>query len=330
MPSSLFDYVDGPIHPMGALSEADFCKLARIDCGRFPDSVCCGGGVDPLETECRIVGDANIEKQNLCRIWWTQNACAYTGSRRAGTIGVSCPPKPQPPTPPQPPKPPTGPLCNPASVGKRFSFNFPSGKKWTLSQKDDASARAFYCGGSAPQPASPDTIVCPDGFDTGLPIGAKTLVDPCRNHQKVVGGWRIGVGPTEDGLDTTHKAYYTDGFATGPAPDGKGIMIMRGDMRIIIYPTVESAWEAWTAETGLPKPTRSPGSVVGISEPCGGMLGYRCGTGMECKYANPNDPLLDRPGRCEYRSSPASPEPGKCLPGGKCGPAWIPPSLAIR
>lgn len=171
MPSSLFDYVDGPIHPMGALSEADFCKLARIDCGRFPDSVCCGGGVDPLETECRIVGDANIEKQNLCRIWWTQNACAYTGSRRAGTIGVSCPPKPQPPTPPQPPKPPTGPLCNPASVGKRFSFNFPSGKKWTLSQKDDASARVFYCGGIAEvipevQPFVPTGPgKCPDGSD---------------------------------------------------------------------------------------------------------------------------------------------------------------------
>lgn len=30
---------------------------------------------------------------------------------------------------------------------QRFSFNFPSGKKWTLSPADDARAREFYCGG---------------------------------------------------------------------------------------------------------------------------------------------------------------------------------------
>jgi hypothetical protein len=37
-------------------------------------------------------------------------------------------------------------LCNSSSIGKRFSFNFPSGKKWTLSPAEDARARAFYCG----------------------------------------------------------------------------------------------------------------------------------------------------------------------------------------
>lgn len=180
MPSSLFDYVDGPIHPMGESPDLPtFCKTARIDCRLKPDSLCCGGEVDPLE-DCRFSSD-----QQRCSGWWAQNRCVVNYTPGQGITSVQCPAKPKPPTPPQPPKPPTGPLCNPSSVGKRFSFNFPSGKKWTLSQKDDASARGFYCGGSAPQPASPDTIVCPDGFDTGLPIGAKTLVDPCRDHPEI-------------------------------------------------------------------------------------------------------------------------------------------------
>jgi hypothetical protein len=42
---------------------------------------------------------------------------------------------------------PAQPTAPTPSVGNRFSFNFPSGKKWTLSKNDDARARAFYCGG---------------------------------------------------------------------------------------------------------------------------------------------------------------------------------------
>lgn len=76
--------------------------------------------------------------------------------------------------PANPPTPSTGALCNPGSVGKRFSFTMPSGKKWTLSTQADAEARAFYCSGT-----SGKNIVCPDGFDTGIPIAAKPLIDPC-------------------------------------------------------------------------------------------------------------------------------------------------------
>ena len=47
----------------------------------------------------------------------------------------------------------------PAVAPRRFSFNFPSGKKWTLSKADDARAREFYCGGGPvvepPPPPSP-------------------------------------------------------------------------------------------------------------------------------------------------------------------------------
>lgn len=164
MPSSLFDYVDGPIHPMGLSPDLPtYCKTARIDCRLKPDSLCCGGEVDPLES-CRSSTD-----QAKCSAWWLQNKCVVNSTPGRGITSVQCPPKP--PTPPQPPKPPTGPLCNPASVGKRFSFNFPSGKKWTLSQKDDASARVFYCGGIAEvipevQPFVPTGPgKCPDGSD---------------------------------------------------------------------------------------------------------------------------------------------------------------------
>lgn len=52
------------------------------------------------------------------------------------------------------PVPPAAPLCNPQSVGKRFSFNFPSGKKWTLSRQDDQRAREFYC--NVPQITNPE------------------------------------------------------------------------------------------------------------------------------------------------------------------------------
>jgi len=28
------------------------------------------------------------------------------------------------------------------------------------------------------------TITCPDGFNTGIPIGARTLIDACKSHLK--------------------------------------------------------------------------------------------------------------------------------------------------
>lgn len=31
-------------------------------------------------------------------------------------------------------------------------------------------------------PATPKTIICPDGFDTKLPIGSQSVMDPCRGH----------------------------------------------------------------------------------------------------------------------------------------------------
>lgn len=53
---------------------------------------------------------------------------------------------------------------------QRFSFNFPSGKKWTLSKADDTRARQFYCGGGpvveppvVQNPTPMDAIYCTGG-----------------------------------------------------------------------------------------------------------------------------------------------------------------------
>jgi len=89
------------------------------------------------DESCRFSGTTS-----KCASYWLANKCVVNYSDGQGITSIQCPPK----NPNPPPTGGTGPLCNPSSVGKRFSFNFPSGKKWTLSKSDDAQARAFYCG----------------------------------------------------------------------------------------------------------------------------------------------------------------------------------------
>ena len=104
MPYGLFDYVpDSGIHTMGLTPPfAPECKNVRFeDCKNFPNHFCCAGGLDPLEIECRMNGDASADKQSRCHIWWINNQCKYTGPRPNGAVGVSCPPRPQSPQPPQ-------------------------------------------------------------------------------------------------------------------------------------------------------------------------------------------------------------------------------------
>lgn len=132
MPYGLFDYVpDSGIHTMGSTPTIDYyCRSARINCAEFPNSVCCGGGTDPLEAECRMSGDANVVKQNTCREWWLKNQCSYTGMRPNGLIGVSCPPRPKSPQPPQPqpPQSGTGVGTCPSSIvenGVRYTYKPP-------------------------------------------------------------------------------------------------------------------------------------------------------------------------------------------------------------
>lgn len=133
MPSNLFEY-----HTMG---------LSPV-------------GPEEPDESCRV--SSNQEK---CSSYWLANKCVVNYSPGQGITSVQCPPKITNP----PPTGGTGPLCNPSSVGRRFSFNFPSGKKWTLSKAEDARARAFYCGGGPvvnPQPDPypvMDRIYCTGG-----------------------------------------------------------------------------------------------------------------------------------------------------------------------
>ena len=134
MPSNLFEY-----HTMG---------LSPV-------------GPEEPDESCRV--SSNQEK---CSSYWLANKCVVNYSPGQGITSVQCPPKITNP----PPTGGTGPLCNPSSVGRRFSFNFPSGKKWTLSKAEDARARAFYCGGGpvveppvVQNPTPMDAIYCTGG-----------------------------------------------------------------------------------------------------------------------------------------------------------------------
>ena len=117
-------------------------------------------GPEEADESCRVSSD-----QQKCSSYWLANKCVVNYSRQ-GITWVQCPPKITNP----PPTGGTGPLCNPSSIGKRFSFNFPSGKKWTLSKAEDARARAFYCGGGpvveppvVQNPTPMDAIYCTGG-----------------------------------------------------------------------------------------------------------------------------------------------------------------------
>ena len=164
MPSSLFDYVPGSFHTVGLTPRGVvLCNDGTYDIasGFVPACLTKGGQRGTGDDSCRFGG--TVEK---CSGYWLQNRCTV---RQTGNVTtVSCPPKATPPPPPPPPG--VISYCNPASDGKRFSFNFPSGKKWTLSQKDDASARVFYCSrgtGPLPMPEIPDENIMDVAYCTG-------------------------------------------------------------------------------------------------------------------------------------------------------------------
>jgi len=73
----------------------------------------------------------------------------------------------------------------PAVAPRRFSFNFPSGKKWTLSPADDARARAFYCGGGPV--VEPPVVQVPPPPPPPPPPGGASVPQP-----KMVCGGYIG------------------------------------------------------------------------------------------------------------------------------------------
>ena len=172
--------------PLGTSKNAQ-CQCAYPDGSLYKQPIDFGG-----DDSCRFSGTT---KQ--CASYWMANKCVVNSD--GGRItSISCPPK-QPQGPVIDPEPECfspggcdgmggggGDSCNPASVGKRFSFNFPSGKKWTLSKADDARARAFYCGGGGGTGNHDGMVQCADG-SWDIPNG---FIAPCYGR-----GGSGGTGP---------------------------------------------------------------------------------------------------------------------------------------
>jgi len=70
---------------------------------------------------------------------------------------------------------------------KRFSFNLPSGKKWTLSNAENARAQAFFCGGNTSSGAQ---LPAPTPMPMTCPSVSQTLLDNATRQGQAMAGFK--------------------------------------------------------------------------------------------------------------------------------------------